>query len=129
MIKIPHTLLVYAISPGRIFSSREILTSYLAHSLVTPCPYILLATTIRGDFHMIPFLILVGIFFFSGTTSNTLTDSILVFFKPVMQLKKLSPVHTLCLSPCIFLGARKNEPKTLGGNKFTYTYRFFKYHA
>jgi hypothetical protein len=68
----------------------EILISLPTCPLVVPCPHMLLALIIQGDFPIIPFLILAGIFLVSGTTDKIHTITHFVVFKLNVQLAKIS---------------------------------------
>jgi hypothetical protein len=100
-------LLVPANTPHRLSASGEILTSWPTHLLATPRLHMLLEIIILGDFPMIPFLILVGIFLVSGATDKTQTNTHLVVFILGALLKKPGPMHTLWNSSHISLGAHK----------------------
>jgi hypothetical protein len=66
-----------------------------------------LAVNIWGDFPMIPFLILTGIFFISDAPKKTQSDAHLVAFNIGVKMKKIDLVHTLCQFSCISLSAKK----------------------
>jgi hypothetical protein len=82
-------LLVPSSAPRRLSASGEILTSWPTHLLATPRLHLLLEIIILGDFSVILFLILVGIFLVSDATEKTWTDVHLVVFILGMLLTKL----------------------------------------
>jgi hypothetical protein len=98
---------VYACAPVGLLVSMEILTSWQACPLEFPLPHMLLTIIIQGDFMMISFLILVGIFLIFGATFKTQIGTHLIYFKLGMELKKNGLVHTLCHSSRISLGMHK----------------------
>jgi hypothetical protein len=98
-------LLVPASAPCRLSASGEILTSWPTHLLATPHLHMLWEIIILGDFPVILFLILVGIFLVSGATDKTQTDMHLVVFILGTLLKKPGLMHTLWNSSCISFSA------------------------
>jgi hypothetical protein len=131
LIKLPRTPLVSTSIPFTLPALGEILTSWPTHSLVVPCPCVLIEIIIKVYLPMIHFTIPVYIFLFSSATEKNQTSVYLVLFKHRVKLTKLGLVCTLFHSLCISLGMRKTmervcttsfvhtrkiEPKNFGSN-------------